>query len=340
MDGMKHCTKCRRDLPTATFGMDRNRKDGRYPYCKQCRSLTGSAAMARSEYKAPPTSKVCRKCRLERPSSAFARRKHSADGLRGECKDCKGAYFTQWRSIKAPKDEKFCPGCGKITPASRFHFDGAAKDLLAWRCKDCADGPRRAATRERIAKWEKACARCSAPLKPSYGIWSQKFCETCRPIAYAENRLANVKAWNARQDPDTRKAKQREHGRRRRQSPQYRVHDTMTSRIHKVLRRRGGKKTLPLHETVPYTHKELVAHLEAQFQPGMSWENYGRKGWHVGHRKPVCRFKFTAVTDKGFQECWALANLFPQWEEENLKAGARREFPAAEHVTATLAPRS
>jgi hypothetical protein len=338
MGGVKHCYKCAQDLPLDAFGNDRGRPDGKYPFCRRCRKAQDAVALAAAPYK-PVTVllKTCTKCGKEKPADAFKRRKHSADGLRNDCAACNAARTRVWAAEKRPRTEKRCPACEETKSATSFSSDAAAKDGLHWRCNGCANDTRRAKTAEKIAGWSKSCVRCAVALKPSYGIWSQRYCPACRPVGYAEVRTAAVKAWTAKQDPSIRRAKSRAHGRKRRQDPKYRVHDTMTSRIHKVLRRAKG---LPLHKILPYSHQQLVDHLEAQFQPGMSWENYGRKGWHVGHRKPVCRFKFTAVTDKGFQECWALANLFPQWEEENLKAGARREFPAAEHVTATLAPRS
>lgn len=69
---------------------------------------------------------------------------------------------------------------------------------------------------------------------------------------------------------------------------------------------------------VPYTVEDLRAHLESQFEPGMSWSNYGRGGWHIDHIRPVSSFEFTNVNDADFQRCWALSNLQPLWEAENL----------------------
>ena len=38
------------------------------------------------------------------------------------------------------------------------------------------------------------------------------------------------------------------------------------------------------------TVAQLRQHLEAQFTDGMSWENYGKHGWHVDHIRPCASF--------------------------------------------------
>jgi hypothetical protein len=68
---------------------------------------------------------------------------------------------------------------------------------------------------------------------------------------------------------------------------------------------------------VPYTLEDLKQHLENLFQPKMSWNNYGE--WHVDHKIPRSSFKFANSEDKEFQKCWALKNLQPLWEKENLR---------------------
>jgi len=69
-------------------------------------------------------------------------------------------------------------------------------------------------------------------------------------------------------------------------------------------------------DKVGFTTLELMGHLEAQFKEGMSWDNYGRNGWHIDHICPISSFKFTSYNDKDFKECWSLENLQPLWERE------------------------
>lgn len=66
--------------------------------------------------------------------------------------------------------------------------------------------------------------------------------------------------------------------------------------------------------------------LKNRWQPGMSWKNYGRYGWHLDHNKPKAAFDKDKLQDpysKEFIECWSLKNLQPLWAEENLSKAAK-----------------
>lgn len=69
---------------------------------------------------------------------------------------------------------------------------------------------------------------------------------------------------------------------------------------------------------VGYSVDDLMRHLERQFQPSMTWENYGRGGWHIDHKIPKSVFNYETTGDIDFKRCWALDNLQPLWEPENL----------------------
>lgn len=71
-----------------------------------------------------------------------------------------------------------------------------------------------------------------------------------------------------------------------------------------------------------YDWKRLRAHLEAQFTPAMSWENWGDV-WELDHIKPLSSFRYESLDDPLFKECWALNNLRPLLRELNASKGAR-----------------
>jgi len=81
-----------------------------------------------------------------------------------------------------------------------------------------------------------------------------------------------------------------------------------------TLRRINSAKLSSSAELLGYTAKELAVHLEAQFQPGMSWAN--RRAWHIDHIKPVSAFVSEGITD--VRVINALNNLRPIWARENL----------------------
>lgn len=66
---------------------------------------------------------------------------------------------------------------------------------------------------------------------------------------------------------------------------------------------------------------ELQAHLQRLFKPGMSWENYGLRGWEVDHIRPCALFDLSDPEQQ--RACFHYTNLQPLWKSENRKKGAK-----------------
>lgn len=65
---------------------------------------------------------------------------------------------------------------------------------------------------------------------------------------------------------------------------------------------------------------ELKQHLEKLFQPGMTWENWSRDGWHIDHIVPLSSFDLT--DREQFLKACHFSNLQPLWAKENLSKAA------------------
>ncbi|MFC1453546.1 hypothetical protein ACFLQL_00010 [Verrucomicrobiota bacterium] len=76
-------------------------------------------------------------------------------------------------------------------------------------------------------------------------------------------------------------------------------------------------------ELVGYTGDDLKKHLETKFISGMSWDNYGKDGWHIDHIIPKIFFKYKSYKDVEFQYCWSLNNLQPLWARDNMVKGKK-----------------
>lgn len=70
-----------------------------------------------------------------------------------------------------------------------------------------------------------------------------------------------------------------------------------------------------------YTSKQLRYHIECQFKPGMSWDNYGE--WEIDHKIPMKWYFENGVNDPKVVN--ALENLQPLWKSENRSKGGRYE---------------
>ncbi len=64
-------------------------------------------------------------------------------------------------------------------------------------------------------------------------------------------------------------------------------------------------------------------YIETKFKEGMSWENWGRNGWHIDHIKPLASFD---LSDRNqLLKACHYTNLQPLWAEENIKKGSKTE---------------
>lgn len=125
----------------------------------------------------------------------------------------------------------------------------------------------------------------------------------------------NAKARQRRKDnPLEFSAKERD---RRANNPQHRLGRNLRQRVREAFgkKERSGRSLDLLGCTV----MELRAYLEAKFKPGMSWENYGPKGWHIDHIRACSMFDLSDPVQ--VSECFHFTNLQPLWAAENISKG-------------------
>jgi hypothetical protein len=109
--------------------------------------------------------------------------------------------------------------------------------------------------------------------------------------------------------------------RRRANNPAlYKLGVNIRRRISTALERNG--KSAGTQELIGCTIQELRAHLEAQFSPAMTWENYGPV-WHIDHKRPCASFDLSDPAQQ--RQCFHFSNMQPLLAEENLRKGDRWE---------------
>jgi hypothetical protein len=97
--------------------------------------------------------------------------------------------------------------------------------------------------------------------------------------------------------------------------PEYRLAKLLRDRLRHAIKKglRGGSAVRDLGCTV----SELRAYLEVRFRPGMTWENWGKTGWHIDHIQPLAKFDLT--DRQQFLQACHYTNLQPLWAEENYR---------------------
>lgn len=144
-------------------------------------------------------------------------------------------------------------------------------------------------------------------------------CPPCQESIRAE--AARVSSRNKKGDPEARE-KARRWQKERAKRPDVKVSAHISTLVHRALgKKKAGKSWRTL---LDFTLEELMAHLERQFLPGMSWENQGT--WHIDHIVPLSSFEITGPDCPNLRRAWALTNLRPLWANENLRKNAKRIF--------------
>jgi hypothetical protein len=142
------------------------------------------------------------------------------------------------------------------------------------------------------------------------------------PQSYAKTMAADRK-WRLANKSHLKSYTKKYEACRRATDPVFRLIKTTRSRVASLLRGRKGFNSVRL---VGCTAGQLKEHLEAQFELGMSWENFGTY-WHADHIIPLAWFD---LDDKN-QQRWAFhySNLQPLTKQDNLRKNAKIAWRAA-----------
>jgi hypothetical protein len=65
----------------------------------------------------------------------------------------------------------------------------------------------------------------------------------------------------------------------------------------------------------------LKKHIESKWQPGMTWDNWTKDGWHIDHIRPLSSFDLSDRSQL-LQAC-NYTNLQPLWATDNLIKGSK-----------------
>lgn len=102
----------------------------------------------------------------------------------------------------------------------------------------------------------------------------------------------------------------------------YKLSTILRQRINKALT--GNYKSGSAVKDLGCCISEFKIYLESKFQVGMTWENYGRYGWHIDHIIPLSYYNLS-IREQFLKACH-YTNLQPLWALENLQKGNRMEL--------------
>lgn len=205
---------------------------------------------------------------------------------------------------------KTCRKCTTEKPTSEFYAHAGCKDGLSNYCKVCLReyGNRRYSNMskdekkllvQRHREWLAKNPKKRNQLKRKN--WTPEKLERMR-------RLARESYYKNRKERIARQAKYNSR-------PEVRVRMNLRRRVGDLIcKTRKSAKTYSLIGCSPAF---LVNWLEARFQDGMTWENYGK--WHIDHIIPCSSFDLSKEEQQ--RQCFHYSNLRPLWAQENISKG-------------------
>ncbi|MGO8211852.1 hypothetical protein ACC782_33770 [Rhizobium ruizarguesonis] len=220
---------------------------------------------------------------------------------------------------------KTCTKCGEEKLLEAYY---ARKDCLfgvSSRCKACASEIQKN-SRDRIN-----AASLKRRLRDPEGEFIKKKISREKTKEADDERVrqwrldnpSNVskqaKDWR-KANPDAAKEISRKYNRNKRSTAKGRLEGNIARGVHRGLTS-GSKARNRTFSILSYSVEDLMSHIEKQFLPGMTWDNYG--DWHVDHRIPLVAFNYETPDDAEFKMAWALSNLQPLWAQDNHSKGGR-----------------
>lgn len=93
----------------------------------------------------------------------------------------------------------------------------------------------------------------------------------------------------------------------------FKLKTRLRTRVREVLKSKNIHKSESMNKYIGCTVEYLKQHLESQFQPGMTWDNWGVNGWHIDHIIPA---SLASTAEELYKLCH-YTNLQPLWAHDN-----------------------
>jgi hypothetical protein len=125
---------------------------------------------------------------------------------------------------------------------------------------------------------------------------------------YRKQYIAENKDWWKKYEREYRSSRKQE-------DMFFKIKSNLSSRLSDLIKDRVvGQRTV---ELLGCDKDTFLQYLESQFTEGMTWENYGLKGWHIDHIIPISLYDLT--NEDEVKKACHYTNLQPLWWQDNLE---------------------
>jgi len=260
--------------------------------------------------------KICKKCKVEYLDieGNFHKFSKSNDGFKAICKKCQMEYNKKYRlknlnKIKARDHKYYRKNREKIrSMVSLYYLNNQPKIK-----KYCKDNKSRISYKHK--KWMKDNSDHIKEYAKKYNRKNKKRRDAYSHKYSIENKKCLVKKHLAYYLKN--KAKILEYNNVRRKTySSVRIRENLSKSVCRALKLVGLRKSQKTMELLGCDMMFFKKYIESRFSDGMSWDNYGIRGWHIDHIKPCAAFDLTKEVEQ--KKCFYYKNLQPMWWYDNL----------------------
>ena len=226
-------------------------------------------------------------------------------------------------------ENSIAPGFWETLTVKSCVSCGITKDLEDFpKRKDSKDGRRNTCKSCRKAYMKKYQTSNKAYFKEYHAAYHKKHAEKILDYKkeYYQKNSTKIKVYKQEYRKNNSLSINKNHAnyvkRRKSEDINFRLRINLRARFGAALK--NNYKTGSAIDSLGCSVEELRTYLENQFTEGMTWENYGKHGWHIDHIRPLCSFDLTVESQLN-QACH-YTNLQPLWAKDNLSKGGKYDL--------------
>lgn len=279
------------------------------------------------------TKKTCTKCGEEKPLGDFSKAKNGKHGRQASCRDCQKAYYRENRDRIQAQHKIYAEKNKEALVLKAKEYYEKNKEEISRRQKAYykRTQPER---QKKIREYTEKNKEATAAYKKRYYEENKEKIRAYKKEYQARNskRLSAISREHYKKNKDARKKLRKDYyeknkdeiikksvayiRKRYAKDPAYRLNRNLRSRLYNAIRSQHAKRTRRTFELVGCSEEFLRAHLEAQFDDNMTWDNYGPY-WHVDHILPCSSFDHN--DPEQVAACWNWSNLRPLEGGQNIR---------------------
>ena len=209
---------------------------------------------------------------------------------------------------------KKCYKCNQHKEYCEFGKNKSKPDGLSTECKSCKKALNKTYYNDNSNKVKNKVKEYYYANKEQCDA-KNKLCSREYRKKYPDKVRAAKKKWE-----DKNPTYKADYNRKRRKTDViYRIKHNLRSRLNKIVK--GELRAASAMDMLGCSIEHFKSYMESKFQDGMTWENYGKDGWHIDHIIPL--HSFNLLNQEECKKACHFTNLQPLWAKDNMSKGAR-----------------